>query len=46
MKKLWRKIGDVIPVLWGVMWVVLITLISLAGIIASAQWLIKLIGVI
>lgn len=48
MKKLdaWMdKLGDIMPVIWGVLWIVIITLVSTGLTIWSVKWVLTLLGV-
>ena len=45
MKKLWNWFVEALPILWGIMWVWIITVGSIALVISVSQWLLSLLGV-
>lgn len=45
MKKFWDKFWDVVPVIWGAIWVGIITVGSVALLIFLAKWFLTLVGV-
>lgn len=45
MKKIWDWLCKVLPVVWGILWMSVITVMSLALLIAAFQWLLSLVGV-
>lgn len=46
MKKFWNKLWDVLPVLWGSLWIAIITLGSIVVLIWVVKWLLSLLGVL
>ena len=46
MKKFWNWLMEALPILWGVLWVCIITVGSIALLIAVSNWLIGMLGVI
>lgn len=46
MKKFWDKLWDVLPVVWGGLWIAIITFGSAALLIVVFRWLLNLLGVL
>jgi len=40
-----EKLSDIIPVIWGVLWILIITFVSTGLTIWSVRWLLDLMGV-
>lgn len=45
MKKFWNWLKDGIPFLWAVMWTIIITAVSVGGVIWSVSWCLEMMGV-
>jgi hypothetical protein len=45
MKKFWDKIADLLPILWGIILVLIITFGGLALVITTFSWLLIALGV-
>lgn len=45
MKKLWNKLCEVVPILWGILWLVIITVGSVSLLIFVINWFLDLLGV-
>ena len=46
MSKFFDWLGKNCPPVWGVMWVLIITLFSLGALIAGLKWVLTLLGVL
>jgi hypothetical protein len=45
IKKFYRKLGDILPMIWGMLWFTIITITSVATLIWVTKWLLRLLGV-
>lgn len=45
MKKFWDKIWDIVPLVWSVLWLLIITFGSVALLIVFVKLLLSLVGV-
>ena len=45
INKIWKVLLDVLPVVWGILWSIFITGLSLGGCIWVIKWFFNLLGV-